>query len=173
MKKCKSCKSEIDAKAAKCPHCQTDQRGWMRRHPILTGILILFIIGTIGAGIGGDKSKQTGNNTQSSNNSTVQEGNTNTATNTNSDANNKQQDATPKVGDITKLGDREFIVNSVRRSGAFNYNKPKSGEEYVIVNVTIKNQGKDEVSYNPYDFKVQDANGAQENQASDFSDVPS
>jgi hypothetical protein len=83
----------------------------------------------------------------------------------NSDASNKQQDATPKVGDVTKLGDREFIVNSVRRSGAFNYNTPKSGKEYVIVNVTIKNQGKDEVSYNPYDFKVQDANGAQENQA--------
>jgi hypothetical protein len=165
MKKCKSCKSEIDAKATKCPHCQADQRGWMRRHPILTGILILFIIGAIGAGLGGDKSKQTSNNMQSSSKSTEQQGNTNTATSMNSDASNKQQDATPKVGDVTKLGDREFIVNSVRRSGAFNYNTPKSGKEYVIVNVTIKNQGKDEVSYNPYDFKVQDANGAQENQA--------
>jgi hypothetical protein len=70
MKKCKSCKSEIDAKATKCPHCQADQRGWMRRHPILTGILILFIIGAIGAGLGGDKSKQTSNNIQSSSKST-------------------------------------------------------------------------------------------------------
>jgi hypothetical protein len=30
------------------------------------------------------------------------------------------------------------------------------------VNVTIKNLGKDEVTYNPFDFKVQDAKGAQE-----------
>jgi archaellum component FlaG (FlaF/FlaG flagellin family) len=42
------------------------------------------------------------------------------------------------------------------------YSTPRSGKEYVILNVTIKNLGKDEVSYNPFDFKVQDANGAQE-----------
>lgn len=54
MKKCKSCQTEIDAKASKCPHCKTDQRGWFRRHPILTGLLGLFlffiIIGAIGSG---------------------------------------------------------------------------------------------------------------------------
>jgi hypothetical protein len=74
----------------------------------------------------------------------------------------QSEDVTPKVGDVTTLGEREFIVNSVRRSRGFNYNTPKSGKEYVIVNVTIRNLGKDEVSYNPFDFKVQDANGAQE-----------
>jgi hypothetical protein len=46
-KKCKSCKTEIDAKATKCPNCQTDQRGWFRRHPILTGLLVLFAFGII------------------------------------------------------------------------------------------------------------------------------
>jgi hypothetical protein len=47
MKKCKSCKMEIDLKATKCPHCQADQRIWFRRHPILTGVFILFVIGII------------------------------------------------------------------------------------------------------------------------------
>lgn len=75
----------------------------------------------------------------------------------------QEQQKEYKVADIVKLGDREFVVNSVRRSGAFNYNTPDAGKEYVIVNVTIRNLGKDEVSYNPFDFKVQDANGAQEN----------
>ena len=70
-----------------------------------------------------------------------------------------------KVGDVVKLGEREFVVNSVRRSGPFDYNTPDAGKEYVIVDVTIKNLGKDEISYNPYDFKVQDVNGAQESQA--------
>jgi hypothetical protein len=54
MKKCKSCKSEIDPKATKCPHCGTDQRNWFGRHKILTGIgiIILFfiIVGAAGSG---------------------------------------------------------------------------------------------------------------------------
>jgi len=50
MKKCKSCQSEIDSKAKKCPHCQADQRNWFARHPIITGILALIVIfGGIGA----------------------------------------------------------------------------------------------------------------------------
>jgi hypothetical protein len=48
MKKCKSCQSEIDAKARKCPHCQTDQRNWFGKHPFLTIILIIIIIGIFG-----------------------------------------------------------------------------------------------------------------------------
>jgi hypothetical protein len=46
MKKCKSCHAEIPDKAKKCSHCGTDQRGWFRRHPILTalGVIIVFFI---------------------------------------------------------------------------------------------------------------------------------
>ncbi len=49
MKKCKSCQKEIDKKAKKCPHCQTDQRNWFARHPIITIILVLIVIGMIGS----------------------------------------------------------------------------------------------------------------------------
>lgn len=48
-KKCKSCQSEIDAKAKKCPQCQTDLRNWFVRHKILSGIGIIVIIGIIGS----------------------------------------------------------------------------------------------------------------------------
>jgi len=47
VKKCKSCQKEIDDKAIKCPYCQTDLRSWFRRHPILTGILALFVFGVL------------------------------------------------------------------------------------------------------------------------------
>jgi len=40
---------EIDSGATKCPHCQADQRGWFRKHPIITIILILVVIGIIGS----------------------------------------------------------------------------------------------------------------------------
>jgi hypothetical protein len=61
-KQCKTCKSEIDPKATKCPKCGSDQRGWFRRHPILTVILALILIGIIGSmagsGKGGSKTSQ-------------------------------------------------------------------------------------------------------------------
>ncbi len=67
MKKCKSCQSEIDSKASKCPHCQADQRGWFRKHPILTVILVVILIGIIGSASGGNKGNssvnQNGNKT--------------------------------------------------------------------------------------------------------------
>jgi len=70
-----------------------------------------------------------------------------------------------KVGDIIKLGDREFTVNNVKKAKSLGqFQTAKTGKEYVVVNVTIKNLGKDEVSYNPFDFKLQDSNGAQESQ---------
>lgn len=42
-KVCKACKTAIDPKATKCPKCGTDQRGWFRRHPILTFLMVLFL----------------------------------------------------------------------------------------------------------------------------------
>lgn len=159
MKKCKSCQTDIDSKAKKCPHCQADQRGWFGRHPILTGILGLvvffIIVGVIGSG--GSKNTTPTSGTTTNNSSPTQ-------------SNDQPKDVTPKVGDVTKLGDREFTVNSVRRSKVLGYSTPKAGKEYVIVNVTVRNLGKDEVSYNPFDFKVQDANGAQESSTFAFLD---
>ncbi len=50
---CGMCKSEIPADAKKCAKCGSDQRSWVRRHPILTGIVSLFgffvIMGVIGS----------------------------------------------------------------------------------------------------------------------------
>lgn len=46
-KKCKHCQSEIDEKASKCPNCQSDLRSWFQKHPILTGILVIFVIGWV------------------------------------------------------------------------------------------------------------------------------
>lgn len=113
---------------------------------ILIGIGVLFVvIVIIGMASGGSSTEPTKVGENKSGNSQSQE-----------------QQKEYKVGDVVKLGEREFVVNSVRRSGPFNYNTPDAGKEYVIVNVTIRNLGKDEVSYNPYDFKMQDANGAQE-----------
>lgn len=56
-KKCKHCQSEIDEKATKCPHCQSDLRSWSQKHPILTVILALFVIGWLSSMFNGASTK--------------------------------------------------------------------------------------------------------------------
>ena len=64
MKKCKSCQKEIDKKASKCPYCQTDQRNWFAKHPILTVLLVLFVLGIFVA-VSGNKGTSTTKSTTS------------------------------------------------------------------------------------------------------------
>jgi hypothetical protein len=63
-KKCKSCVKDIDINAKKCPYCQADQRGWFKKHPILTGIfglIVLFSIIGMAGGKGGSSSTNSDN----------------------------------------------------------------------------------------------------------------
>lgn len=55
-KKCSKCGEEILASTKVCKHCKADLRNWFVRHKIITGILILIIIGII-ASAGGSKDK--------------------------------------------------------------------------------------------------------------------
>ena len=48
-KQCPQCKTEIDATAKKCPQCHSDLRNGFAKHPLLTLLGILFLVGLIGA----------------------------------------------------------------------------------------------------------------------------
>lgn len=63
MKKCKNCMSEIDDHAKKCPHCLGDQRNWFVKHPVITALLILFILGSLVTASGGNSNKRGGSAT--------------------------------------------------------------------------------------------------------------
>lgn len=54
-KKCPKCGEEILASAKRCKYCQADIRNWFMRHKIITGILMLILIGIIGSLGSGDK----------------------------------------------------------------------------------------------------------------------
>lgn len=51
---CPHCQKEISKGAKKCPECQSDLRSWFSRHPIITGIVALFIIGSALSAVNGD-----------------------------------------------------------------------------------------------------------------------
>lgn len=50
-KKCPKCMKEVDVKAIKCPHCQSDLRIWIRQHPIGTLVLVVILAPIFMSGI--------------------------------------------------------------------------------------------------------------------------
>jgi hypothetical protein len=43
-KLCSKCRVERDTQATICPHCKSDLRNWLNRHPILTVIILLVTV---------------------------------------------------------------------------------------------------------------------------------
>lgn len=138
---------DIDDKAKKCPHCQTDQRIWFAKHPILTVILVLFALGIIGSAVGSSETKKVGNTTQTTSNTSNQ---------------GSQETPTPatqtyKIGDLVDLKGKTMAVNAVADYTSNNeFITPKRGNKFVTVDITLKNNSKDPYSYNALEFKLQD-----------------
>ena len=60
LKSCKDCGKEISSSVNKCPSCGKDQRNFFAKHKIITAILVLIVLGSIGSLAGGDdKTKPT------------------------------------------------------------------------------------------------------------------
>lgn len=66
MTSCKACGKEIAKGVKKCPHCGKDQRNFFMQHKILTGILVLVVIGMIGS-LGNNSSSSKSTSTTASN----------------------------------------------------------------------------------------------------------
>lgn len=56
-KKCGYCQKEIDSKATRCPYCQADLRSWFRKHPILSFLLFIMLLGMFGSALLGSSTK--------------------------------------------------------------------------------------------------------------------
>lgn len=147
MINCKTCGNEIASSAKICPSC-----GAKNKKPIYkkwwVWLIAIIVVALIAGG---------GN---SSNNGT-----TLNDTTSNQETTNKEVKEFYLIGEEVRLGDNILIVNSIEKSNGSEWDKPKDGYEFVIVNVTIKNGGSSEVSYNPYDFKMQNSKGQITDQA--------
>jgi predicted small lipoprotein YifL len=66
-----------------------------------------------------------------------------------------------KIGDTFKLGDLQYKVNGVRTSrGANEYMKPKDGNTFLLIEITIENQGnKDAAISSMLSFSLVDKDG--------------
>lgn len=91
--------------------------------------------------------------------SKIEQTDTNKTDTAKKDGKGKEEKEEFYVGDKVKLGDYAIKVTKVSHSNGTQYDKPKSGKEYVTVMLSIFNNGDDQVSYNPYDFSLQNSSG--------------
>jgi flagellar basal body-associated protein FliL len=73
--------------------------------------------------------------------------------------NSKAGKTTFKIGETVKYNNVELTVTNFKTTKGGEYDSPKSGNEYAIVTVKYKNAGKENISYNPYDFKIRNSKG--------------
>jgi hypothetical protein len=142
MKKCKSCQTEIDSKAKKCPHCQADQRNWFVKHKFITAILIIVLLVAVSP-------KNKGNNTSTESNSTsIKQTET-------------KQENLPKIGEEVTAGDLVFIVKEVSQAKSLgsSYSKSNAQGTFNIVTLTIKNVGKETITTDSSMMKIADSQG--------------
>lgn len=90
--------------------------------------------------------------------------NNDTATQTSSGTTSTTQNEKTEYnqGEEAILGKGAITVTKVEKSQGTQWDKPKSGKEFVIVYLTIENKGNSNLSYNPYYFKMQNSQGQQE-----------
>ncbi len=138
MKNCKGCGKELDKSAKICPNCGKDQRNWFMKHKVLTGILVLIILTTLGGSSGTEETSSTSNaNTEKKTEETNNTSNANTEK-------KEEEKITLKVNSVTDWNDPQ------------GFQTPDSGNKYVEINFDITNNSVDSgISMNQFYFNAE------------------
>ena len=110
-------------------------------------LTVLVIIGIIIASTTATVSHVTGNTPNSS------------ATTQSTPASSSNTNTIAKVGQTITVDDFSCTLVSVKTLVADEFNKPKSGYQYIVVHITMKNASSSQVSYNPLDFHIKSVTG--------------
>lgn len=115
---------------------------WFIRHKIISAIGIFFIIGAI-ASAGNQTATKVGNVPNSNQSSEVKE------------------QTIFKVGDVISFDDKKLTIISAERNWNTGnaYITPQSGNEFVKIQLKIENDSNNQISYNTFDWKMQDSQG--------------
>lgn len=116
-------------------------------------VWLIIVIVLIGAGGAAGNKDKTATNSGSASNSTETK---------------KVEEKTEfKVGEAASFDNKTITVTDVQRNydTGNQFAQPESGKEFVIVTVKITNDSDKTLDYNTFEFKMQDSNGVQQNEA--------
>lgn len=86
--------------------------------------------------------------------------------NNNNNNSEKQESKKEFTMDETVIFEKvEYTVTNVEHSQGSEWDKPNDGKEYVIVHLKIENKSDKKVSYNAYDWKMQNSQGQEDDEA--------
>lgn len=127
------------------------KKSWFIRHKILSsiGVFVLLAI-VVSAASGGNKNEAT-----------------NTGNSGSSSSSSKQEKTEFKVGETATFDDKSITVSNIERNydTGNQFAQPESGKEFVVVTVDIANNSDSTLDYSTFEFKMQDSNGVQQNEA--------
>lgn len=126
-------------------------------------VWLIAIIIVIGMFSGNDDSKETSGEPQV----VEEEGDTKEKEDdSNEDEENEEniEDKKFGIGEKVELDGHVVEVTEVEKSSGDDFDKPSEGKEFVIVHISIENNSDDEISYNPFNFKMKNSNGQIEEQ---------
>lgn len=127
----------------------TGKKAWYKKWWVW--VIIVILLFGIGGAMGGDDSAPTsGGNSSSSADNKAEEEKTEFA-----------------VGETATFDDKSITVTDVQRNydTGNQFAQPESGKEFVIVTVKITNDSDTTLDYNTFEFKMQDSDGVQQNEA--------
>lgn len=146
--KCKKCGADMQPNEKVCSKCGAKNKGPFYKRWWFIVIIVIAALGAISS-LGGNKEDKTAA----------------TVSNSKSVDTKKTEEKKEEVKDIysigeeIKLNDNVLLVNKADKSNGSKFDKPQKGKEFIIVNVTIKNGSKNEISYNPYNFEMANSQG--------------
>lgn len=121
-------------------------------------LIAIIVIGAIATSGEDDSAEET-----TSEPTAVEETNTDDSTDAEEDVEESEveeiEDTEFGVGEKVELDGQVVEVTEVEKSAGNDFDKPAEGNEYVIVHVSIENNGDENISYNPFNFKMKNSNG--------------
>ncbi len=140
-KECKYCKSEIPAGAKVCPNCRKKQ-GMKIWQIILILVIVIGIIGAVAGG--GDEQPAVKENGGQKESSTIEK---------------KSEKREFSQSETVTFKGVDFTVTNVEKTIGSEFDTAKDGHEYVIVTIKIENKSDAKISYNAFDWKMENSNG--------------
>lgn len=131
----------------------TGKRSWFARHKVLTGLLILLVIGGIAGATGGGNS--------SSSNGVEGKASNETKTYRFTDRADKQKgDVETLPGETATVGGIKMTLTNVEyKTQLSEFETADAGKTYMTADVALENTSDKTEAYNVFDFRIQTAGG--------------